>query len=137
MNANKPPGSWWVVSGELGGGVFGFPSLSLGDGVQQQDRSCWYVGVGGGGAFPQIGAVLGTVGGVDPGPLEELPNEFAAFGAVVLQGFVGPFAGDEDAASGDAEVFGFVGFAFAASGGHGVSGAVWLDSVEQPDRAPG
>ena len=69
--------------------------------------------------------------------LEELPNEFAAFGAVILQRFVGPFPGDEDAASGDAEVFGLVGFALAPPGGHGVPGAVGLDSVEQPYRAPG
>jgi len=70
----------------LCGGVFGFPSLSFGDGVQQQNGSGWDVGVGGCGAFPLVGAVLGAVGGVDAGLLEELPNEFAAFGAVVIEG---------------------------------------------------
>jgi hypothetical protein len=68
----------------LGGGVFGFPSLSFGDGMQQQHRSGWDVGVGRCGAFPQVWPVFGAVGGVDTGLLEELPNEFAAFGAVVI-----------------------------------------------------
>jgi hypothetical protein len=31
------------------------------------------------------------VGGVDTCGLEELPNEFAAFGAVVVEGFIRPF----------------------------------------------
>ena len=84
----------------MGGGVFGFPSLSFGDGAQEQDGSWWHVGVDGGGAFPQVRAVLGTVGGLDPGPLEELPNKFATLSPVVLQGFVGPLAGDEDTAPG-------------------------------------
>ena len=125
---------WWSVRGELGGGVFGFPSLSFGDGVQEQHGSGWDVGVGGCGAFPLVGPVLGAVGGLDAGGFEELPNEFAAFGAVVIQGLVRPFAGDQDAASGDAEVFGLVGLAFAASGCHGVAGALGLDAVEQPER---
>ena len=77
---------WWVAGGELGGGVFGFPSLSLRDGMQQQHRPGWDVRVGGGGAFPQVRPVLGTVSGLDPGLLEELPNKFAALGPVVLQG---------------------------------------------------
>jgi len=28
---------WWTVGGKLGGEVFGFPSLSFGDGVQEQE----------------------------------------------------------------------------------------------------
>jgi hypothetical protein len=72
---------------------------------------------------------------LDAGGFEELPNEFAAFGAVVVKGFVGPFPGDQDAASGDAEVFVLVGFVLASAGGCGVSGAVGLDAVEQPHRA--
>jgi hypothetical protein len=55
---------------------------------------------------------------VDAGLFEELPNEFAAFVTVVIEGFVGPFPRDEDAASGDAEVFGLVGFTLAAARGH-------------------
>jgi hypothetical protein len=70
----------------LGSGVFGFPSLSFGDGLQQQHGSGWDVGVGGCGAFPLIRAVLRAVGGLDAGLLEELPNKFAAFGAVVVEG---------------------------------------------------
>ena len=66
----------------MGGGVFGFPSLPFGDGVQEQDGSGWDVGVCGCGAFPLVWAV----GGLDAGLLEELPNEFAAFVAVVIQG---------------------------------------------------
>jgi hypothetical protein len=76
----------WSARGELGGGVLGFPSLSFGNGVKQQDRSGWYVGVSRGGAFPLVWAVFGAVGGLDTGLFEELPNEFTAFGTVVVQG---------------------------------------------------
>jgi len=77
---------WWLGGGELGGGVFGFPSLSFGDGVEEQDGSWWDVGVGGCGAFPHVRSVVGAVGGLDAGGVEELPNECAAFGAVVIEG---------------------------------------------------
>ena len=77
---------WWSARGELRGGVFGFPSLSFGDGTEEQHRPGWHVGVGGGGAFPPVWPVLGAMGGLDADLLEELPNEFAAFGAVVIQG---------------------------------------------------
>jgi hypothetical protein len=69
----------------LGGGVFGFPSLSFRDGVQQQHRPGWDVQVSGCGPFPQGGSVLWAVGGLDASLFKELPNEFAAFGAVVVQ----------------------------------------------------
>jgi hypothetical protein len=66
-------GWWcWAGGGELGGGVFGFPSLSFGDGVEEQNGSGWDVGVGGGGAFPLEGPVVGAVGRVDAGGVEEL-----------------------------------------------------------------
>lgn len=68
------------------GGVFCVPSLSFGDGTQEQHGPGWDVGVGGCGAFPPVGPVLGAVCGLDAGLLEELPNEFAAFGAVVVEG---------------------------------------------------
>jgi hypothetical protein len=74
---------------------------------------------------------------LNAGSVEELPNKFATFGAVVIEGFVGPFAGDQDPASGDAEVLRLVGFSLAATWGHGVPCALGLDAVEQPDRAPG
>jgi hypothetical protein len=61
------------------------PSLSFGDGMQEENGSGRYVGVGGCGAFPPVRPVLGTVGGLDAGLFEELPNELAAFGAVVIQ----------------------------------------------------
>jgi hypothetical protein len=76
------------------------------------------------------------MGGLYAGLFQELSNECAAFGAVIVEGFVGPFPGDEDAAPGDAKVFDFVGVAFASSGCHGVPGAFRLDSVEQPYRTP-
>ena len=38
-----------IVRGELGGGVFGFPSLSFGDGLQQQDGTWWDSGSAGAG----------------------------------------------------------------------------------------
>lgn len=111
------------------------PSLSFSDGLQEENWSGWYVWVGGRRAFPLVWPVLGTVGGLDASILEELPNEGAAFGAVIIECFVRPFAGDQDTSSGDAQVFGLVCFAFAASGCHGVAGALGLDAVEQPEGA--
>jgi hypothetical protein len=125
----------WCGRGELSGGVFGFPSLSFGDGAQQQDGSRWDVGITGCWAFPPVRAVLYGVDRLDAGLLKQLSNEFAAFGAVIIEGLVRPFAGDQDTSSGDAEVFGLVCFAFAASGRDGVSGALGLDAVAEPDRA--
>jgi hypothetical protein len=92
----------WAGDGELRGGVLGFPSLSFGDGLQQQDGPGWDVGVGGCGAFPPVGPPLGAVAGLDAGGLEELPNEFPTFGTMVVEVLVGPFPGDEHAAPGDA-----------------------------------
>jgi len=74
----------WAGGGELGGGVVGFPSQAFGDGVQEQHRPRWDVRVSRCGAFPQVGSVFGTVGGLDSGSFEELPNEFAAFGPVII-----------------------------------------------------
>ena len=119
-----------------GGGVFGFPSLSLRDGLEQQDRPGWDVGVGGCGAFPLVRPVLRAVSRLDTGCFEELPNKFATLGAVIGEALVGPLSGDQHAAPGDAEVFGAVRFALAASRRHRVPGPLGLDAVEQPDRAP-
>jgi hypothetical protein len=66
---------WWLATGELGGGVFGFPSLSFSDGVQQQHRPGWHVGVGGCGAFPHVRTALGAVRGLNASCFEKLPNE--------------------------------------------------------------
>ena len=67
------------------------------------------------GAFPSVGPVVWAVGGLDAGGMEELLNECATFGAVIGQGFVGPFAGHQDAASAHAQMFRSVGLALAAS----------------------
>jgi hypothetical protein len=77
------------------------------------------------------------VGGLDADGFEELPNKFAALGPVVIEVLVRPLSRYQDAPPGDAEVFGFVGFALAVPGGQGVSGAVGLDAIEQPHRTPG
>jgi hypothetical protein len=75
-----------VTNRQEGGGVFGFPSLSFGDGVQQQDGPWWYVGVCGCGAFPHIRSVFGALRGLDTGLFEELPNKRATLSPVVIQG---------------------------------------------------
>jgi hypothetical protein len=120
----------------LGGGVFGFPPLPLGDGMQQQNRPRWYVWISRGSAFPHVGPVLEVFGGLDGSCVEELPNKFASFRAVVIEGFVRPFTGDQDPAPGDAEVLGLVGFALAPAGDRGVPGALGLDAIQQPHWAP-
>jgi hypothetical protein len=61
------------------------PSLSFGDGVQQQHGSGRDVGIGRCRSFPLVGPVLGAVGGLDAGGFEELPNERTALGPVVIQ----------------------------------------------------
>jgi hypothetical protein len=69
----------------LGSGVFGFPSLSFGDGMEKQQGPWWNVGVSGCWAFPQVRPLLHTVSRLNADGFEELPNELAAFGAVVIQ----------------------------------------------------
>jgi hypothetical protein len=73
--------------------------------VQEQRGSGGHVRVSGAGAFPLERPVVNGIAGADASPVEELPNEGGAFGAVVVEGLVRPFPGDEDAAAGDAEVF--------------------------------
>jgi hypothetical protein len=65
-----------------------------------------------------------------------LPNELAAFCAVIIKGLARPLPGDEDATAGDAEMFDLVSFAFAPPGCHGMSGSLGLDAVKQPYRTP-
>jgi hypothetical protein len=43
------------------------------------------------------------MGRLDTGPFEQLPNKFAALHTVIIEGFVGPFTGDQDPAPSDAE----------------------------------
>jgi hypothetical protein len=54
----------------LGGGVFGFPSLAFGDGVQEQDGPGWDVGIIGCWSFPPVRAVLYGVDWLDAGLFE-------------------------------------------------------------------
>jgi hypothetical protein len=70
----------------LRGDIFGFPSLSFGDGLQQQDGTWWDVGVSGCGAFPHIQSVFGALRGLDTGLFEKLPNKRATLSPVVIQG---------------------------------------------------
>jgi hypothetical protein len=72
----------------LGGGVFGFPPLSFGDGMQEQQGPGRDVGVCGCGAFPEIGPVLGAIAGLDAGGFEQCPNEVTPFGAVIIESLV-------------------------------------------------
>ena len=58
-----------------------------------------------------------------------------AVGAVVGEGLAGPFAGDQDAASGVAEVLAAVGFALAVPGAQARPRVLGLDAVAQPVRA--
>jgi hypothetical protein len=74
----------WFTYSQLRGGVFGVPSLSFGDGVQQQHGSRWHVGVGGCGSFPPVRPVSGAVRGLDTRSFEELPNECAAIGPMII-----------------------------------------------------
>ena len=60
-----------------------------------------------------------------------------AVGAVVGEGLAGPFAGDQDAASGVAEVLVAVGFAPAQAGDQVRAGVLGLDAVAEPVRAAG
>jgi hypothetical protein len=57
--------------------------------------------------------------------VEEFPNEFATFSAVVIQCLVEPFAGDQHTAPGDAQVFGLMRLALATS---------WRDGVRETSR---
>jgi hypothetical protein len=111
-------------------GVLGFPSLPLGDGAQQQDRPRWDVGISRSSALPLIGPITGAVCRVNTSLFKELPNEFAAFISVVVEGFVGPLPGDEHAPPGDAEVLGLVSLALTPPGSHRIPGAFGLDTVE-------
>jgi hypothetical protein len=68
----------------LGSGVFGSPSLSFGDGEQQQYGSRWHVTIGGCRAFPHVGPVLHAMGGLDASLFEQLPNKRGAIGTVII-----------------------------------------------------
>ena len=86
--------------------------------------------------FPKTGRVSATVAtGAPFAAIGELSvgvaNRFAV-GAMVGEGFARPFTGDQDAATGVAEVFAAVGFAFAAPGPQSWAGVLGLDAVAEP-----
>jgi hypothetical protein len=80
------------------GGVSGF------GGLQEQHWPGWDLGsvvlV-----VPTGRPVVGTVAEVDACGFEKLPNKFATFGPVIIQGLVGPLARAQHAAPGNPQVF--------------------------------
>ena len=104
------------------------PSLPVGDDVQEPLGVGHVVGVAGGDGFP---GVAGRVGGGEP---EGGDEPVAPVGPMVGQGLAGPFAGDQDAAPGVAEVFAAVGFALTVPGAQSRAGILGLDAVAQPVR---
>src|ERR1700760_651308 len=76
----------------------GVPVLAVGDDVEEAAGVFHVVGVVGGDGFP------GVLAGVGGGLAEGFEEPLTAVGAVVGEGFAGPFAGDQDTASGVAEV---------------------------------
>ncbi len=106
------------------------PVLAVGDDVQEAPGVFHVVGVAGCDGFPGVASWVNgclTEGGQEPG---------FAVGAVVGEGFARPFAGDEHPASGVAEVFAAVGFAFASARGQAGPGVFGLDAVTEPVGAP-
>ena len=69
----------------MSGGVFRFPSLSFGDGLEEQHGPGWDVGIIGCWSFPPVRAVLHGVDRLNAGLFEQLPNKFAAFGTVIVE----------------------------------------------------
>src|ERR1019366_1001815 len=104
----------------------GLPLDAVGDDVQESLAGWHVVGVAGFDGFP------GVAGGVGCRKSEHPGEPGPAVGAVVGQGLAGPFAGDQDAASGVAEVLAAVGFAFAAARAQVRPGVLGLDAVAEP-----
>jgi hypothetical protein len=105
------------------------PLDAVGDDVQEPLAVGHVVGVAGLDRFP---GVAGRVGCRKP---ERAGEPGPAVRPVVGEGFAGPFAGDQDAASGVAEVFAAVGFALAGPGSQARPGVLGLDAVAEPVRA--
>jgi hypothetical protein len=107
----------------------GSPSGAFVQDVQEPPGRVPAVAVAGGDAFPPVPLRLGcrkTEHRYQPG---------FAVGAVVGQGLAGPLAGDQDAASGVAEVVAAVGFAFALARDQAGPGVLGGDAVAEPVRA--
>ena len=105
------------------------PALPVGDDVQQPLCGWHVVGVAGGDGLPLVAVRVGA------GDAEGLQEPVPAVGAVVGQRLARPFAGDQDAAPGVAEVLAAVGFAGAPARAHALAGVLGLDAVAQPVRA--
>ena len=114
----------------LGFGQGGVPLLAVGDDVQEAAGVFHVVGVAGCDRFP---GVAGRVGG---GLAEGGQEPVLAVGPVIRERLTGPFAGDQDPASGVAEVLAAMGLALARPGS-GRAGVLRLDAVAEPVRAPG
>jgi hypothetical protein len=87
------------------------------------------VGVAGGDGCP------GVTRGVGVRDAEGGEEPLLAVGAVVGEGLAGPFAGDQDAAPGVAEVFAAMSLAPAVPRPQAWPGILGLDAVAQPVRA--
>ena len=109
----------------------GLPLDAVGDDVQQPLAGGHVVRVAGFDRFPGVAA------GVGCRKSEHAGQPGLAVGAVVGQGLAGPFAGDQDAAPGVAEVFAAVGLALAAAWPQARPGVLGLDAVAEPVRAGG
>ena len=106
------------------------PVLPVGDDVQEALGGWHVVGVTGGDGFP------GVPGRVGVGDAERGQEPVLAVGAVVGECLARPFAGDQDAASGIAEVLAAVGLAPAVPGPQAGPGVAGLDAVAELVGAP-
>jgi hypothetical protein len=102
------------------------PALAVGDDVQQPLGVGHVVGVAGGDGFPRV---AGRVSGRES---EGCDQPVAPVGAVVGESLAGPFAGDQDAAPGVAEVFAAVSFALAVPGAQSQPRILGLNAVTEP-----
>ena len=107
----------------------GLPLDAVGDDVQEPLPVGHVVRVAGLDRFPAVPARVGC-----RKPERRRSARFAV-GAVVGQGLAGPFAGDQDAAPGVAEVLAAVGLALAGTRPQAGPGVLGLDAVAEPVRA--
>jgi hypothetical protein len=104
-------------------------ALPVRDDVQQSLCVGHVVGVAGGDGFPRV------AGGVRCREAEGGQKPVAAVGAVIGERLARPFAGDQDAPSGVAEVLAAVRLALAPARPQARTGVLGLDAVAQPVRA--
>jgi hypothetical protein len=97
--------------------------LPVGDDVQEPLGGWHVVGVAGGDGVPGVARWVGV------GDAEGGEQPLLSVGAVVGEGFAGPFAGNQNAASGVAEVFAAVRLAPAVPGDQAGPGVLGLDAV--------